>query len=168
MEQSKQAAIQAAAREAVEKNRSVFEIEQINRIKAESKNTVAIFCGFSPETLKEAAENLKNDIKQLKANLREWRRKTYSQWIIELYGEDTQEARNLTTEADFTIARKEILHDLPLVLKLYAQRLSLYETAQYYQRVNGRRDGNNLYNVNAPNNLEIYTNRELLIYYLAH
>ena len=166
MEAKKQRKAQELQRKAIEEYRPIWEIEQLEKIKNELKSYLEIACSYSPELIKEQIEQERNALKKQKRELAKWKKLTYEQYLFKMYGGDSYIVRQYCPEDYFTELKETTLKALPFDLKLIIQKLDLLGTVEYYQNANGRRDLNNQYKVNCPNNLEIFHNRNLLYYYL--
>lgn len=159
---------QQIVNEAVEKQRALWEIEKLHEIKKEIANSLLIFCGYDLKTLEEQEQKEMQEIYRLKTELKKWKRIDYPTYLKKMLGEDTPEARNYLTEADFLEEKKAYIACSPYEMRLHIQAAALYGTAAYYVKTNGRRTPGNLYNVNVPWDLPILNERDLLYYYLTH
>ena len=148
--------------------RFAWEQAQLEKLKKEIELDLLFHCGYSEKTLKEADERENKAFRITKRELQFFKKATYSEYLNKFLGEDTEAAREYHTESYFEDLRQTVLKTYPHELKLIIQKQCIIATAQYYQKCNGRRDGNNLYPVKVPKHLPIFTDKKLFYYYISH
>lgn len=148
--------------------RLAWEQAQLEKLKKEIELDLYYHCAYSPEVLTEALNREKKSFNILKKELHFFKNATYSEYLKKFLGEDSEAAREYHPETYFEDLRRTVLNSYPHELRLTIQKQSIIATAQYYQKCNGRRDGNNLYPVKVPKHLPIFTDKKLFYYYISH